>query len=138
GGDGVTFANALEAVDHGVDVPEHLRGGDVRWCLVESPDDLRPEKAPCPDLQAFDPGRGHGLCPEEDASQGFGVDEGHRLDVQAVDGHLAIQGERTNGETVREVRLVLTRATIATRRTGEVGRPVAPQNLGHGDLLVKG
>lgn len=138
GGDVVTLVDALDPVEHGVDVPEHLGGRDVRWSLVESSNHFGLEEPSCPDLQALDPRRRDGFSSQQDAGERFGVDECARFDVQSSDGRLSIgdvggnltvQGEGSADKRVREVRFVLTRATITACRTGEIGRPAASQNL---------
>jgi hypothetical protein len=51
----VTESNDVDAVHHGVDVPQHFCRGDVRRIVAELSRGLRSQQAPCPDLQPFNP-----------------------------------------------------------------------------------
>ena len=52
--DGITGPDSIDAIDHGVDVPEHLGCGHVRRDFLETLDEFGMEQPTCPDLQTLD------------------------------------------------------------------------------------
>src|SRR5487761_2600293 len=107
-GDLVPKTDAFDAIDHGVDVAEHLGSGDITWSVVEPTSNL---------------------SVKQDSSERLCIDEARSGHVQSSDGCLgicnlggdvAVQPEPASEKAVRNVGFVLARASIRLRRTGEV------------------
>ena len=52
--DGSPWFDGIDAVDHGIDVPEHLGGGDIGGVFLQPTDDLGMKEPSGSDFQSFD------------------------------------------------------------------------------------
>ena len=112
----VTGTDLLNAVDHRVDVPQHLACRDVRRCVIESANGLGAQQSPCPDVEALDSRRGNCLGAQQDAGKRLGVDKRRRLDVQSSDrclglrnigSDVTVESKAALGEKIWDVGLVV-------------------------------
>ena len=105
-------SDPLHAVEHRVDVPEHLRGSHIRGWLAHRTDGLSPQEPARTDLQALDTRGGHRLRAQQNPREGLRIDECRGLGVQPSDrsfsvgnvgGHFALKHESSTDQRIGQI-----------------------------------
>jgi hypothetical protein len=146
-GQPLAFSRAVDCVEHGIDVAEHFRRGHVMGRLAKPAFCIGVKKTACADLQSLDPRGGDRFGAQQQTSKRLAIGECIHGQVEANQGglcfadigsHRALQDDLATDKEVGNVDLVVAREAIFARQTGtRISQPVAPDNLGHVDSLIK-